>query len=328
MGNPIRALHVHDAAHVGRNLVETARSMDYPWEMTDIPWYYRRSWTGLLKHPAARTKPALWDSTLALQSVRADVVHLHTGGLSTHMRWVRRPWVLHLHGTDIRTRQYEASWRPKLQYGTANASAVLYATPDLLPHVLKLRSDPVYMPITVRLDETPFWSPVTDRVIFASRWEKIKGAPEQLDTARRIKAERPGAELLGIDWGDQTEEARAAGVTLVPKMSRDDYRTWLASASAVVGQMTDIYATSELEALAAGVPVVSSADHNWYPELSHLCGRTPADVAAAAVRVLEDPRQASRRQDGPGYIAKVHDAGVGVRTLLALYSTLTGGDQG
>ncbi|WP_035775652.1 hypothetical protein, partial [Arthrobacter sp. H5] len=106
-GNLIRAMHVHDAASVGHNLVAAAREQGLPWSMKSIPWYYRNQWRGLIKHPVLRARPIIWDGTLALQSLRTDVVHVHTGGLSPHTRWLRCPWVLHLHGTDVRTRQYE-----------------------------------------------------------------------------------------------------------------------------------------------------------------------------------------------------------------------------
>jgi glycosyltransferase involved in cell wall biosynthesis len=293
--------------------------------MTDIPWYYRKIWTGPLKHPALRARPVLWDGTLALKSMQTDVVHLHTGGLSPHMRWVRRPWVLHLHGTDVRSRQYDG-WGEKLRFGVKHAAAVLYSTPDLLPHVRNLgaRSEVAYFPVPVRLSHAPSWSPVPNRVIFASRWEEVKGGEALIDVARRIRAERPEAELLGIDWGKDAEAARSAGVKIVPKMPYEEYKTWLATAAVVVGQMTSILSASELEALSAGVPLVSSASREFYPDLVRLSDSSPEGVARAAVRILSEPVQASERQAGREFIAQHHDVKVGVQSLLKLYGRITG----
>lgn len=320
--NHIRALHIHDAAMVGRNLVDMANELGQPWRMTGIPWYYTRQWSGALGHLVKRTRPAVWDATLALESARSDVVHIHTGGLGTHARWLRTPWVLHLHGTDVRTRQYEGGWHEKLLYGASNASAVVYATPDLRSHTLNLRSDASYLPISVRLDQAPPWRPRPNRVIFASRWSQVKGGEDQLDVARRLRRERPDIELRGLDWGENAEKARTIGVILDPKMSYVDYRSWLATASVVVGQMTSILATSELEALSIGVPLVSSFNHHYYPELTPLSADNPASVTAAVLNSLGNPQNASSVQDGPGFIGRVHDAKVGVTTLLDLYATV------
>ncbi|WP_458115308.1 glycosyltransferase family 4 protein [Arthrobacter sp. D2-10] len=327
--NRIRALHIHDAASTARNLVDHANETGQSWTTTDIPWYYRKVWAGPLKHPALRARPVLWDGTLALKSTQTDVVHLHTGGLSPHMRWVRRPWVLHLHGTDVRSRQYEG-WGDKLHFGAQHAAAVLYSTPDLLSHVRNInpRSEAIYFPVPVRLDQAPDWSPVPNRVIFASRWEEVKGSEAQIEVARRLRSELPEAELLGLDWGEDADAARAAGVELVPRMPYQEYKAWLGSAAVVVGQMTSILAGSELEALSIGVPLVSSASHEFYPDLVRLSGPTPEGVAQAAADILADPEQGSRRQAGKKFIAQHHDVRVGVQSLLELYGRLLGEDLG
>ncbi|WP_299165918.1 glycosyltransferase family 4 protein [uncultured Arthrobacter sp.] len=319
----VRALHVHDAASTARNLVDSANESGLSWSTTDIPWYYRKVWTGPLKHPALRARPVLWDGMLALRSMQTDVVHLHTGGLSPHMRWVRRPWILHLHGTDVRSRQYDG-WGDKLRFGAQHASAILYSTPDLLPHVrnLNARTEPVYFPVPVQADRAPRWSPTRNRVVFASRWEEVKGGEAQIDVARRILDECPGAEVLGVDWGRDAEAARSAGVKLVPKMSYEEYKAWLATAAVVVGQMSSILSASELEALSIGVPLVSGASSDFYPDLVRLGGTSPELVAQSAIEILADPEIASRRQNGAAFIAQHHDVSVGVQTLLELYGRI------
>lgn len=319
----VRALHVHDAASVGRNLVDTANEMGQSWSMTGIPWYYRREWTGILKHPVLRARPVVWDGTLALNSVTEDIVHLHTGGLSPHMRWIRVPWVLHLHGTDVRTRQYDG-WGERLRFGAQHAAAILYSTPDLLPHIQNLhaKSEATYFPGPVRLQGAPGWLPTPNRVIFSSRWESAKGGPAQVEVARRIRSISPHAELLGLDWGENADAARQAGVRLLPRMPYEEYKQWLASAAVVVGQMTDMLGTSELEALSIGVPLLSSALPEYYPDLVQLSAPKPEAIADAAVEILSDPQPASARQCGKSFIARHHDVKVGVQRLVRLYEEI------
>lgn len=288
--------------------------------MTDLPWYYRHTWSGVLKHPALRVRPVLWDATLTARSALQDIVHVHTGGLSPHMRWLRTPWVVHLHGTDVRTRQYDG-WSEKLQFGVQHAAAVLYSTPDLLPHVLELRprTEPIYFPGPVNLTAAPSWSPVPGRVIFASRWEADKGGSAQVQIAREIRARNPDAEVLGLRWGSDAEAARAAGVRLLPRMGADDYKKWLSSGAVVVGQMTGALGISELEALSIGVPLVSGALPAFYPDLRHLSDPTIDAVAEAALKVLGDPQTYSTFQQGRLFVAQKHDVVGRVNDLLKIY---------
>ncbi|THJ65954.1 glycosyltransferase family 4 protein [Arthrobacter echini] len=306
---------------MGRNLVDAANKMGQSWSMTGIPWYYRRQWTGVLRHPVLRTRPVLWDATLAAKSAHHDVVHLHTGGLSPHMRWLRAPWVLHFHGTDVRSRQYDG-WASKLEYGVQHADAVLYSTPDLTSHVHNLTDRGQYFPVTIRTDALPAWHPRRDRVVFASRWDDVKGATQQLEVARRVRELHPRVELIGLDWGERASEAAAAGIRLVPKMPPDQFQAWLATASVVIGQMTKILSVSELEALSIGVPLVTTADRDFYPLLRESSASSVDAVAHAVVQALDDPENAARQQDGPGFVSGEHDAKAGVERLISLYSSI------
>ncbi len=199
---------------------------------------------------------------------------------------------------------------------------MLYSTPDLAPHVAHLTDSGIYFPITIRLSDAPEWVPVPHRVIFCSRWDDVKGAREQLEVARLLRDSLPDVELVGLDWGERSQEAMAAGVKLVPKMPPVEFRQWLATASVVVGQMTSILSVSELEALAIGVPLVSSADPAFYPSLNHLSGNDPQVVTRDVVRALDDPHTASAQQDGPAFIAADHDARVGVERLIEVYGAV------
>lgn len=325
MPEQVRVLHVHDAAMVASNLVDVARELGHPWSRVDIPWYYRRDWNGLAGRLVRIMRRHVWDADLAIRSQAVDVVHLHTGQLSLHTRWLRSPWLLHLHGTDIRTNQYLPRWERTIRYGVERAHAVVYSTPDLREHVERLTDRAVYLPVTVRLDQAPTWRPVEQRIVFSSRWDSVKGAAQQIQVARELRRLAPDAEILGLDWGSETAEAEAAGVVLVPRMDYNTYRSWLASASVVVGQMHSILAASELEALAIGVPLFGGASPEFYPGLVHLSGTAPEEIAAAAVSALADPQGASELQKGREYIAAVHDARNGVESLLRLYGQILGG---
>ncbi|KRF04288.1 hypothetical protein ASH00_14370 [Arthrobacter sp. Soil782] len=205
------------------------------------------------------------------------------------------------------------------------ADAVIYSTPDLREHVERLTNRGIYMPVTVRLNEAPVWSPTPGRVVFASRWDPVKGAEQQIAVAHALRKAAPDAEILGLNWGSDVASAQAAGVTLVPRMDYDSYRSWLASASVVVGQLAPILSASELEALAIGVPLLGGASSSFYPDLIRLSGTTSDEIVEGVLLAIADPQGASAAQRGRDYIAAVHDAGRGVEFLLELYEALIEG---
>lgn len=319
----IRSLHVHDAAGVGKDIITTAHEMGLRWNQIPIPRYFNWRWPGPLQHVLVRSRRAAWDAELAMRSALVDVVHVHTGGLSPHARWFRNPWVLHLHGTDIRTRQYEAAWKEKIQFGLQNANHIVFSTPDLAEHLQTSSQKSSYLPLTVRLEELPPWRPVRNRVIFASRWDDVKGANEQMEIAESLATQDPSLELVGLDWGERAPEAASAGIRLVPRMNQAEYLLWLASGSAVVGQVTRILSLSELQALAIGVPLISSFDQSFYPELTKLSSNNTVGSHVAAVRkALDEPTRTARLQNGKRYVLDQHNPVAGLKKLIRIYESI------
>lgn len=319
-----RALHIHDAAHTAENLVRAAGRDGLRWGRVPLPWFYRRQLRGPAGVLIRKARRLTWDSYLAVRGELVDVVHVHTGTLGEHARFLRTPYVLHLHGTDIRTRAYEEGWASRIAGAVDRAGAVLYSSPDLAEHTHRLRPDATYFPQPVDVPTLPRWSP-RPRVVFTSRWETVKGSAAQLEIARRLVAAvgRQGVEIVGIDWGPDARSAAEAGVRLYPRCSHADYLNLLSSASVAVGQMSGILAVSELEALGIGVPVVSGYRRDWYPRLQALGGPSVAEVADAAIEALADPERAAVRQHGRDFVTGEHDAAVGVGRLQKLYAALT-----
>jgi hypothetical protein len=170
--------------------------------------------------------------------------------------------VLHCHGSDVRTAQYEPGRGDDIRAGLRAAEAVFYSTPDLVEHVLPWRPDAILLPVPVDVADLPPWQPQPGRpqVVFASRWEPVKGLDVQLETARLIaSALGDSAEVVGLDWGAGAAAAAASGVRLVPRMDHESFLGLLAGATVVVGQAAGILSSSELEALGSGVPLVVPA---------------------------------------------------------------------
>lgn len=332
-GSP-RVLHVNDAASTTAQLLAEAHRRGLPWRYLPLA-ASGRTWHGARGRAAKAVAGARWLPRLLVGAARADLLHVHVGSVVQHTRFAPRRYVLHLHGTDVRSQQYDPRWTAVIRGGMARAEAVLFSTPDLAEHVLPHRPDAELFPVPLDLASLPRWAPAErPTVVFASRWEEVKGLEQQLATAAGLRAALPDSvRLLGLDWGPGAPRAARAGVELLPRASRSDYLRLLASASAVVGQSSGMLAASELEAIGIGVPVAAALEPRWYD------GEPPAvlvgpsatagsarvqEVVDAVVAAVTDPAGASAALGGPAWLAAHHDVRTGVDRLERLYERLLG----
>jgi glycosyltransferase involved in cell wall biosynthesis len=322
----VRVLHVNDAAFTAHRILERAALDGQPWS------FFPRAvadpdWSGLGGRVRFAARGAAWVARLAIAASRVDLLHIHSGAMLKHTRFVPKQFVLHLHGTDIRTLQYAPAWRRPILRGVRKARAVVYSTPDLADHILPLRPDAVYLPVPVTLAALPEPAAVPERrIFFCSRWEEVKGLEDALAIARALVRSVPaGYEVTGLDWGPGAAAARAAGVRLVPRMAHAEYLDYIAHSSAVVGQSAGMIGSSELEALGIGVPVYVPLKPGLYPDAPPVGGGAEAfqHPEAVADALLADlTAGASDREAGPAWIARTHETELAYRRLVSLYQAL------
>jgi glycosyltransferase involved in cell wall biosynthesis len=285
-------LHVNDAASTARRLIGEAARRGRTWDSLPIA-APAQDWSGIGGKLRKAAIGASWVARLAVAARRHDLVHVHSATTVAHSRLGAPRYVLHCHGTDVRTTQYQPGRAAAIRGALTEAEAVFFSTPDLAEHVIPHRPDAVYLPVPIDAAEIPPWAPADGRpkVVFASRWGPEKGGQAQLDLAADLLAAVGGtAEVVGLDWGSQARDAAERGVTLVPKSDYAGYLRFLSTATVVIGQSAGILASSELEAMAAGAPLV-------VPVALPLYAATPPPVlggdreaAVAGVRrVLDDP---------------------------------------
>lgn len=318
------ALHLYDCADVGATLVQYGRASGHPWrylparnaakDSTDLAGSVRRA-AGI----------ADWKARRLLGTLASDLLHVHFGTrLNGLAQRPRKPFVVHYHGTDIRTFYYDPAQRANIQWGADNAAAVLYSTPDLKKHAEEARRDAIYLPNPVNLSELPKWAPADDPVIaFSSRWERSKGGTQQLDLLSDIRsALGPSVRLVGLDWGDGAAEARARGAELVPRMTKPSYLHWLSKAHCVVGQMSGSLGMSELQALGIGVPVLAKLGDGYYPGPAPVLGAAGGNSLSDLTEAVADPLAAAERLQPRAWIEKHHHPEAIVKNLAELYSRL------
>lgn len=288
----LSVLHVNEAAFTAQRLIAAAGGRGYRWRYLPkaAP---AQEWNG----PAGQARRALigasWVAKLRVLARRHEIVHVHSASTVAHSRLGAPRYVLHCHGTDVRTAQYLPGKTASIRKALAEAEAVFYSTPDLAEHVLPHRSDAVYLPVPIDVENVPRWAPADGkpRVVFSSRWTPDKNTDTQLALAGAlVSALGDRAEVVGLDWGPHAAEAAALGVRLVPKVDHAGFLRLLAGAHVVIGQSAGILAGSELEAMAAGAPLVVPVPLPLYGDVTPpvLSGGVE-EAVAATVAQLDDP---------------------------------------
>lgn len=356
-----RVLHINDSAFTTTVLLREACRRDLPWSYQPLI-VADPSWRGVSRSARRAYRGVPWAISLGYRAAQVDLLHVHGATVVRHTGWVPRPYVLHLHGTDIRSFQYDPRYAKLVARAVDRAAAVLYSTPDLAEHAHRRRPDASLLSVPIDVASLPSWQPGGQpTVFFSSRWEPVKGLDVQLAIVGALRRRHgPDLRLVGIDWGIGASAARALGVELHPRSSNEAFLDLLSRSTVVMGQPTGMLAASELEAVGIGVPVVAPLRPDWYmsggssraPEPPVLGGlaigaahRLPEQdatylpdnpasddlvdlaeaLAAAASVALDDPRAASRRADGRAWLESTHGSAVAVDQLLELYGALLEG---
>jgi hypothetical protein len=316
-------MHLFDCADVAHNLVVYGRAAGHRWTHVDVRTPSR--------NPVANKAGALaWHARRVRNAWPADYIHLHYGWRARSLRWPpRRPAIIHLHGSDLSIHyQTNPDARAVMEPALREAVGVMYSTPDLGAAAREIRPDAVYLPNPVELTDLPSWSPEPEPVVrLSSRFERRKGSVENLQVVTQVlRATKGTVRIEALDWGDadSREEARRLGVRLVPKMSRRDYLIWLAGAHVVLGHQGGIFAISEFQSAAIGVPTVMRVGEGFYPApVPVLGGPTTDDLVTSVLDALRDPAAASTRLAGRAWVEQHHRPQLAVERLAAFYRELS-----
>ncbi|RAX22902.1 MULTISPECIES: hypothetical protein [unclassified Actinomyces] len=333
----MKVLHVNDVARIGSALVRQARSIGLDWSLYDTA-RVDPQWSARTRTLRRALRGAAWEAGLLRRALPADLLDVHGATVTAHTRWLRRPYVLHLHGTDIRVRRYESSYTALVERAVREARDVYYTTPDLAEHVLDLAPAATLQPVIVDIRELPV---VTEkagnrpRVLFPSRWDVAKGGATQLNLLASLREEfGDNVELEGLDWGENASTAaQDYGVVLRPRMSHRDYARWLGTGTLAVGQMTGYMSISELEVIATGTTTVMALNSRWYDgahpttrDVPVLGGPTePERLLETTVEGVRQALDGARVNGGREWVAANHSPARAVERLQERLLTRLGG---
>lgn len=324
-------LHFHDCADVGAALVRGAKKQGLDWKYLSAEDVRPTNRPTVPLTSKTLTAKLLVRNHLAIR--KADLVHIHYAMVAptAQNRFMpKRPYFLHLHGTDIRKHWARGRQNSKVQPWIAGAERVYYTNLDTQENAEEAFPGAEYMPAFIEPDRLVEWeldSAAEPKLIFLSRWEDVKGGLDNIALAKELRRAFPHVRLEGLDWGDQAPLAREVGVHLVPKMSHDGYVRWISGATLAVGQAQPMFGVSEFEAMAMEVPVAALGSRIPRPD----DGTTPPVIEGSQAEVIEgirealaDPRAASDRLGGKDWALAHHLVDPYVAKLQAAYRETLG----
>lgn len=329
----VKVVHINDVARIGTLLVRQARREGLDWQLYDIA-RTDPNWSARTRVLRKAARGLAWEVGLARRAATADLLNIHGGNVRRHTGWIPKPYVLHLHGSDVRTVRLQPDQGKIIDRAIERARQVYYTTPDLAQHALPLRGDAQLQPIIVDVDAVPFSEavPTVAKVIFPSRWGPEKGGELQIEVAVALRrALGPEVVFEGLNWGvNAARAAREAGVHLQPKMSYEKYLQWLSSATVSIGQNTGIMGVSELEAIAIGAPLVMPLNPRWYDGSHPTMVGIPVEVGItepdtwvdAIVETTRHVLAHPSRCDARDWLRRMHGPEVAVERLQASYRQL------
>ena len=326
---PPKVLHVNDCAFVAEALCAEAARRGLPWHA------YLPKPAGA--HPVLTFRRRIGElARFKAVTEEYDLLHVHYGLMSYYAKAAGKDFVLHLHGTDIRTAiDQNPIYRKLVRWGLHNAARVYFSTPDLAEATLRYRPDAQWLPAPVSdaAEVSPGAAPSATssgrdvHVLFGSRWDDIKGAAELCGVARRLRELRPELRLVTVGWGCAAARAAEVGIEVLPVMRHSEFRRLLARVDLMVGQMRcGVLGVTELEALAAGTPVVMRIETtDAYETAPPVAGADADSAAAVAVRVLADlPLRSRVRREGPEWVHRFHGVERIASRLAVDYAALVG----
>ncbi|HEX6140315.1 MAG TPA: glycosyltransferase family 4 protein [Candidatus Limnocylindria bacterium] len=325
MTGPLRVVQLNDLAHTGETFVAGLPAEG----IESVLFEPARHGVGARPPRKLLAAPlrvaALLDAVLRARRWAPDLVHLHYARMGWMARLVGRPYLIHCHGSDVRGVSPHSRTGRLMGRWMRDARRVAYATPDLEPWARAYRPDATFIPNPIPIPARNEAKPDTDLFV-GVRFDAIKGASRVIETLRCLLELRPSTTITVVDQGRERAralevlggKAQVIGYVPHPALSATLGRHRTAMGQMAVGAL----GAYELEAMAAGLPVVASFRYpDAYPAAPPVIDApTPAETAELLAGVLDDEDRRRRLADeGREWVAAHHGAEAIVHRVAQLY---------
>jgi glycosyltransferase involved in cell wall biosynthesis len=304
---------VHDIAGVADAQAAILRRAGHQIDQIRLPDFGPR-WHWLAKAVTMPLRVALYlPAIVRIARTDYDVIHIHwiTRGLVGVL--AGKPFLIQAHGSDVHKRDKPgmvALNRAVLK----RATTIFYVTPNLKGFLSDYSSRLRYLPNPVNVPDLALAANAPDgvRSIFIfMRLDPVKAPQMVFPGVARLAAK--GIALTALAWGPLTAEyVRDYGsvVRFVDPVQHAEMNAFLRQFDLVVGQMKQgILGLSELEAMAAGRPVITAIDRSLYQDDDPpvVLASNPDELVDEVERLRNDPgRLQQLSRDGRAYVSRNH----------------------
>lgn len=315
---------VHDIAGVAEVQARLLREAGHEVDQIALP-ELGASWRWPAKAMAIPVRMASYLPAIGkLRGTHYDVVHIHWLSQGIVGLLAGRPFFAQAHGSDLHVNMRNPMLRALTRNVLEKAKLVFYVTPDLPAYAPGFDQKFRYLPNPVEVGDNlePPPTKLATAVIF-TRLAVVKGVDRIFPGAERL---RRSVDLTALDWGPLAGEylqRYGRSVRFVRPVPHDEVGSFLRQFDIVIGQMqAGSLGLSELEAMAAGRPVITGIDWNLYPEdPPPVIAANDADGIATAIEKLKNDEKELARlsRDGREWVRRNHGFARHLQVLEAAY---------
>jgi glycosyltransferase involved in cell wall biosynthesis len=270
---------VHDVAGVAAVQADLLRGAGHEVDQIALPMI-GSSWKWPVKAIALPVRFAAYLPAIKrLRTGKYDVVHIHWLSQGIVGVLAGRSFFVQTHGSDLHLNLNKPVYRWVNRSVLKKATKIFYVTPNLLTYLKDVESKSLYLPNpvdTVELGRPLVPPSEVSKVLIFTRLDSVKGVERIFAAVERMSR---NVELTALDWGPLAGGyVRKYGpwVRFVKTIPHVGVGAFLRQFDVVIGQMLQgSLGLMEIEALAAGRPVITGIDWSLYPQ-------DPPPVVAAA----------------------------------------------
>jgi glycosyltransferase involved in cell wall biosynthesis len=317
---------VHDVAGVAETQAKILRDAGHQVDHLRLP-DFGAEWGWLAKAITLPIRLLLYLPTiLRLRREPYDVIHIHWVSRGIIGLLSGKPFLIQAHGSDLHMHLNTPGMFTLSRLVLERARVIFYVTPNLESYVHRFADKLCYLPnpVNVRsVTETPHPPKEVKRVIFFMRLDPVKGVERAFPAAERLAS---AMEVTAVRWGRLTEDyARRYGevVRLVDPVPHDRIGDFLSQFDLVVGQMEQgALGLSELEAMAAGRPLIFGIDRSMYPgdKPPVVSSHDPDELVLKVAQLKDDSKRlANLSHEGREWVCRNHGYERHLKLLEAAY---------
>ena len=304
---------VHDIAGVAAVQTEILRRAGHDVDQFELP-QFGAGWGWPAKALSLPVRvAAYWPQIRRLRAGRYDVVHIHWLAQGIVGVLAGREFFAQAHGSDLHLNMNNPVYRRVTRGVLRRAKAVFYVTPNLRQYMKEFDAKLRFLPNPVDVDvvASSFSAPTrVSRVLIFTRIDPVKGVDRIFPAAERLSHL---GEVTAPDWGPLAGEyigRYGSWVKFAPLVPHGKIGPYIQQFDVVVGQMKQgILSLSEIEAMAAGRPVITGIDRGLYlddpPPVLDAAG--PDEIVAAVERLKAQPGELARlSREGREWVRRNH----------------------